>query len=90
MSLTDLTSYICGTITVSEPLFERYHRLEDELEGKWFALSEDGKVLVVADSNERLWKKIHAKLGRTGIRAVIGYSPTKEEKKAACLFLLKS
>jgi hypothetical protein len=69
-----------------EILLERYRKLEDELEGKWFALSEDGEVLAVADSNERLWKKIHQKLGKTGIKVAIGYSPTKEERKAACLF----
>jgi len=67
---------------MGETLFERYRRLENELEGKWFALSADGEVLAVADSNERLWKK----LGRTGIRVAIGYSPTKGERKAACLF----
>lgn len=67
-------------------MFKRYRELESELEGKWFALSEDGKILAVADSNERLWKKIHDKLGRTGIKVAIGYSPTKEERKAACLF----
>jgi len=71
---------------MGEAWFERYRRLEDELEGKWFALSADGEVLVVADSNERLWKKIHEKLGRSGIKVAIGYSPTKEERKAACLF----
>ena len=70
---------------MDETLFERYGRLEDELEGKWFALSADGEVLAVADSNERLWKKIHKKLGRTRIKVAIGYSPTKEERKAACL-----
>jgi hypothetical protein len=77
---------MCGLVALDKALFERYRRLEDELEGKWFALSEDGKVLVVADSNERLWKKIHDKLGRTGLKVAIGYSPTKEERKAACLF----
>ena len=75
-----------GLCAVGVGLLERYRRVEDELEGKWFALSEDGEVLAVADSNERLWKKIHAKLGRSGIRVAIGYSPTKEERKAACLF----
>jgi hypothetical protein len=75
-----------GLVAMDETLFERYRRLEDELEGKWFALSADGEVLAVADSNERLWKKIHEKLGRTGIKVAIGYSPTKEERKAACLF----
>lgn len=77
---------LLGLIAVGESLFERYRRLEDELQGKWFALSEAGEVLAVADSNERLWKKIHEKLGRTRIRVAIGYSPTKEERKAACLF----
>jgi len=71
---------------MGETLLDRYRKLEDELEGKWFALSKDGEVLAVADSNKRLWKKIHQKLGRTGINVAIGYSPTKEERKAACLF----
>ena len=75
-----------GLVAMDETLFERYRRLENELEGKWFALSVDGEVLAVADSNERLWKKIHAKLGRTGLKVAIGYSPTREERKAACLF----
>jgi len=48
---------------MGETLLERYRRLEDELEGKWFALSEKGEVLAVADSNKRLWKKIHEKWG---------------------------
>ena len=71
---------------MGETLLDRYRKLEDELEGKWFALSKDGEVLAVADSNKRLWKKIRQKLGRTGINVAIGYSPTKEERKAACLF----
>jgi len=71
---------------MAETLLERYRKLEDELEGKWFALSENGEILAVADSNERLWKKIHQKLGRTGIKVAIGYSLTKEEREAACLF----
>jgi len=71
---------------MGEAWFERYRRLEDELKGKWFALSEDDEVLAVADSNEWLWKKIHEKLCRTRIKVAIGYSPTKEERKAACLF----
>lgn len=33
---------------MGETLFERYRRLEGELEGKWFALSEDGEVLADA------------------------------------------
>jgi hypothetical protein len=86
MFLTDLARYILRLIVMSETLLEHYRLLEDKLEGKWFALSMDGEVLAVADSNERLWKKIHEKLGRTGIRVAIGYSPTKEERKAACLF----
>ena len=86
MFLTDLTSYYGEVDAVNKTLLERYRQLEDELEGKWFALSQDGEVLAVADSNERLWKKIHERLGRTGIKVAIGYSPTKEEKKAACLF----
>ena len=86
MFLTSFVDFICGVV-MGESLFERYRRLEDELEGKWFALSAEGEVLAVADSNERLWKKIYERLGKkTGIRVAIGYSPTKEERKAACLF----
>ena len=83
---TGLIVFLCGLAVMGETLFERYRRLEDELKGKWFALSEEGEVLAVADSNERLWKKIHEKLGRVGIKVAIGYSPTREERKAACLF----
>ncbi len=87
MFLTYLVCYVYwGLAALGEVWVERFRRLEGEFEGKWFALSEDGEVLAVADSNERLWKKIHLKLGRSGIKVVIGYSPTKEEKKAACLF----
>jgi len=36
----------CMELTaMSESLFERYRRLKNELEGKWFALSADDEIL---------------------------------------------
>lgn len=61
---------------------QEYLRLEEELEGKWFALK--GKeLLATADTNEELWVKLRA----LGIKEPsIGYAPTKEEREAECLY----
>jgi hypothetical protein len=80
----DLASYMRGLAALGEAWFERYRQLEGELEGKWFALSADGEVLAVTDSMSgcgRRFMRSWEVWNKGGY-----YSPTKEERKVACLF----
>lgn len=65
---------------------EHYRRLRISRGGNWLALSAEGRVTTVVDTDRGSWKKIHEKVGNNRIKVTIGYSPRKEERKAASLF----